>query len=151
MVTLKPMTSDQYGRYLKKAIVHYAEAKTSSGNWTKEEAKENSKKEYEKLLPQGEKTENHFLYTIFKDSKEIGIIWLAKTSQQNGFIYDFQIDEPFQGRGFGKAALKEIETAARNLAIKKLELNVFGYNKAARSLYEKTGYEPMNIRMAKNI
>lgn len=151
MVTLKPMTSAQYRRYLKKAIVIYAEAKTAAGNWTKEESLENSKKEYDRLLPQGEKTENQFLYTIFKESKEIGIIWLAKTSEQNGFIYDFQIDKPFQGQGFGKAALKEIETEARNLAITKLELNVFGYNKAARSLYEKTGYETENIRMAKKL
>lgn len=39
----------------------------------------------------------------------VGIIWFAKKDEKSGFIYDIDIDEKHQGRGYGTNAMKEIE------------------------------------------
>nr|WP_244923495.1 GNAT family N-acetyltransferase [Peribacillus butanolivorans] len=41
--------------------------------------------------------------------------------------------------------MKEIEIIAKELGMKKISLHVFGHNKFARGLYEKSGYEITNI------
>lgn len=82
------------------------------------------------------------------------MIWFSQKSPTNleeGFIYDFIIYEQYQGRGYGKAAMKKAEIVAKGMGINKIGLHVFGHNKIARGLYEKMGYEITNITMAKSI
>lgn len=50
------------------------------------------------------------------------------------------LDPNFQGGGFGKKLLKEVENQLKNLGGKILDLNVNRYNKA-RFFYEKVGFE----------
>jgi diamine N-acetyltransferase len=50
------------------------------------------------------------------------------------------LDPAFQGGGYGKKMLVEIESQIKNLGGKILELNVNRYNKA-RFFYEKVGFE----------
>ena len=52
---------------------------------------------------------------------------------------------------YGKQAMTEIETIAKELSFSKIELHVFGHNKVAQNLYEKLDYEVTNIIMAKKL
>jgi ribosomal protein S18 acetylase RimI-like enzyme len=79
------------------------------------------------------------------------MIWLAQVSTEKGFIYDINIYEGNQGRGYGKKAMKEIEQVAKNLGLTNIGLHVFGHNKSARGLYEKSGYIETDIVMAKDL
>ncbi|WP_369899619.1 GNAT family N-acetyltransferase [Bacillus manliponensis] len=150
MVILKEMTTSQFESYIEEAIRSYAKQKVAAGNWASEEALSKSKEEFKRLLPDGEKTENNYLFTIFAE-EEVGMIWISRIFNEVGFIYKIQIAEAFQGKGYGKAAMKEIEIVAKELGMKKIELHVFGHNKVARHLYESLDYETTNIRMAKTI
>ncbi|CAM4291378.1 GNAT family acetyltransferase [Bacillus manliponensis] len=151
MVILKEMTALQFESYIEDAIQSYARQKVAAGNWTSEEAMSKSKEEFQRLLPDGEKTENNYLFTIFAEDEEVGMIWISRIFDEVGFIYKIQIAEAFQGKGYGKAAMKEIEIVAKELGMKKIELHVFGHNKVAKHLYESLDYETTNIRMAKTI
>ncbi|WP_312098258.1 GNAT family N-acetyltransferase [Niallia sp.] len=151
MIELALMNSEEYQTYLSSAIKYYAEEKVLSGNWKQEESIRKAEEEYTKLLPKGEKTERNFLYTIRKDDEAVGIIWLAQKSEKLGFIYDIHIVEKYQGNGYAKEALKQIENVGQKLGMKKIGLHVFGHNKAARGLYEKLGYETTNVLMEKEI
>lgn len=151
MITLDLMNSDEYQTYLTSAIKYYAEEKVLSGNWKQEESIRKAEEEYTKLLPQGEKTEGQFLYTIRKGNEAVGVIWLAQKSEKQGFIYDIHIVEKYQGNGYAKEALKQIEIVGQELGLKKIGLHVFGHNKVARGLYEKVGYETTNVLMEKDI
>lgn len=91
MITLDLMNSDEYQTYLTSAIKYYAEEKVLSGNWKQEESIRKAEEEYTKLLPQGEKTEGQFLYTIRKGNEAVGVIWLAQKSEKQGFIYDIPL------------------------------------------------------------
>lgn len=151
MIILKEMTAVQFERYIEEAIQSYAEQKVASGNWKSEEAMSKSKEEFKRLLPDGERTENNYLFTIFVADEEVGMIWIARKQDEVGYIYKIQIAEVFQGKGYGKAAMKEIEVIAKELGMKKIELHVFGHNKVARNLYESLEYETTNVIMAKTI
>lgn len=151
MINLTLMNAGEYQGYLSSAIKTYAEEKVLAGNWKEEEALKKAEEEYTRLLPQGEKTESNFLYTIRKGDEAVGIIWLAQKSEELGFIYDIYILEKYQGNGYAKEALKSIENVGQKLRLKKIGLHVFGHNKVARGLYEKLGYETTNVLMEKDI
>jgi ribosomal protein S18 acetylase RimI-like enzyme len=151
MIKLVLMNSDEYQQYLSSAIQSYAEEKVLSGNWTQEESVSKAEEEYKRLLPKGEKTENNFLYTILDHDKAVGAIWLAQLSEEKGYIYDINIGEKYRGFGYGKEAMKQIESVGQKLGLKNIGLHVFGHNKVARGLYEKLGYQTTNVLMEKEI
>ena len=154
MISLKPMDQEEFKQYISYAIEDYAKDKIASGNWSEDEAINLSRESFERLLPNGEKTENNHLLSIFHDDILVGMILISQKAPKNpneGFIYDFVIFEQYQGQGYGKKAMKEAEIIAKELGMNKIGLNVFGHNKIARGLYEKMGYEITNITMAKTI
>lgn len=151
MVRLEEMKSNEFQRYLGYAIKNYADEHVKAGNWNELEAISNATKEFEKLLPEGEKTVDNKLFIIRDEEQEVGMIWLAQRSTERGFIYDINIWEGNQGRGYGEKAMKEIEILAKKLGLKHIGLHVFGHNKAARHLYEKLGYRETDIVMEKQI
>lgn len=153
-VTLIPMTQDDFAHYTSKSIIEYADEKVAAGTWTKEEAPEKAEKDFERLLPVGLDSENQFLYAIttIEDKKKVGWLWYhfnPVSSQREAFIYDFLIFDEFQGRGYGKAALKALDDHALANGIEKISLHVFAHNKRAISLYEKLDYEAKDIIMSK--
>jgi ribosomal protein S18 acetylase RimI-like enzyme len=151
MIKLVLMNSDEYQKYISSAIKSYAEEKVLAGNWNQEESISKAEEEYKRLLPNGEKTESNFLYTILDEAKTIGVIWLAQLSENRGYIYDINILEEYQGFGYGKEAMKQIENVGKKLGMKKIGLHVFGHNKVARGLYDKLGYQTTNVLMEKEI
>ena len=44
------------------------------------------------------------------------------------------------GQGLGRALLRDVETFARNRALRRIELTVMAHNTRARALYERMGY-----------
>ena len=155
MITLKPMNHEDFQEYVVSSMETYAKEKVTAGNWSEAEALDLAKQDYNRLLPQGEKSDFNFLYSVFNDEIKVGVIWIAQKSPDNneeGFIYEIKIYDEYQGLGYGKQAMIEIETIAREeLGMKKLGLHVFGHNKVARALYEKLGYETTNVKMEKTI
>lgn len=149
MFRLDKMNSSEFERYLSYAIKNYADEHVKAGNWDEQEAISKATKEFEVLLPEGEKTANNKLFTIRDEDQEVGMIWLAQRPNQKGFIYDINIWEGNQGHGYGKQAMKEIEIVARKLGLKSIGLHVFGHNQVARNLYEKLGYIETDIIMEK--
>ncbi|WP_409294066.1 GNAT family N-acetyltransferase [Peribacillus sp. SCS-26] len=151
MIELVEMNAEDFQRYLTYAVQTYAAEHIKSGNWNEEEAYGKAAQEYKELLPDGEKTENHKLFTVRDGEQEVGMIWLAQKSDHRGFIYDINIWEEYQGRGYGKKAMEEIGIKAKELGLKSIALHVFGHNGKALGLYEKLGYIITNIKMKKEL
>jgi len=125
-----------------------------AGYWSESEALEKSREGYEKLLPKGVQTENHYLYTLYDADKAVGMIWIRTDLQspiKSGFIFELHVDEKFRGKGYGKQAMLLIEKKARELGLKSLGLHVFAVNNVARNLYESVGYEISSLNMTKKL
>jgi ribosomal protein S18 acetylase RimI-like enzyme len=154
-IALEPMTQDRFDAWLPKAIVEYAHEHVVDGRWSAEEAEEKSREEHQKLLPQGLATPDHHFWTIVRssDRQAVGLLWvnLMRTPKPHAFIYNIEIDPGFRRRGYAEAAMLLLEAEARRMGAEAIRLHVFGHNSAARPLYEKLGYRPTNILMAKQL
>ncbi len=154
MLLIRPMNEIEFQSFLPDSITGYAADKVRSGNWTHEEAEKRSTEEHARLLPQGLATPQHFLYTIEFEGKAVGRLWLSgdpTPAGGAGFIFDVYLEEAFRGRGLATQALKLLEAEAAQLGLKRLSLHVFGFNTAARALYNRLGYQITNLNLSKEL
>ena len=146
------MTEEEFQAFLAQSVPEYASEKVQAGNWTPEEALERSRKDHATLLPEGLASPNQHLYSIELGGRPVGRLWLSVDPQASGgagFLYDLQVAEPYRRQGIAREAMRLLEKEALSLGVRSLGLHVFGYNLAARALYEKLGYETTNINMSK--
>jgi diamine N-acetyltransferase len=78
----------------------------------------------------------------FIDSQVVAFAsYSMKDSEMNIFkLNKLYLNPDFQGGGYGRKMLEEVESQLINLGVKTLDLNVNRYNKA-RFFYEKLGFE----------
>ncbi len=154
MVELVPLTEAELQKFLDVTIPAYAQEHVRSGDWQPGEALERSRAEFDELLPQGLATPNHYLFSIRDTSsgQKVGMLWFyarQRGGKSGAFVYNIEIDPAFQRRGYASGALAALEERAHALGLERIELHVFGHNKRALALYEKCGFEPTHVFMAK--
>ena len=153
---LKNMTDSVFSEYLKTAIPDYAHDNIESGRWAEKGAIERSSKDHRRLLPQGTKTANNYLFEIFSINKDcsVGILWVAVEENygiKTAFIYDIEVSKAYRRKGYARSALIELERFANDLNIHNIGLHVFRQNRSAQALYNSLGYKVVSTNMVKPI
>lgn len=156
VIRLEPMTVEEFREFLAWSIPNYAEAHVRSGRWKPEEANARSKAEHEQLLPQGVSTPDHYLRTVrdARTGERVGEAWFNFQHQEGAaqvFVYWIGILEPHRRHGYAADVFAQIEQEARRLGAVRVALHVFGDNTGAIAFYEKQGYVPTNLVMAKSL
>ena len=153
MTALIPMTEAEYSHYVLGAVPSFAAEKATSGEWTQEEALNLSRKAFQKLLPRGLNTPDHYLYTVQDGAgNPVGVLWMAaikRGDQRIAYVYEIGIKPEHRRKGFAKGALLRLEGIAREMGLSGIALHVFGHNKQAQALYSGLGYQPTNIKLFK--
>jgi GNAT superfamily N-acetyltransferase len=152
MIALRPMSAEEFRRYLDPAIRSYARLHQRAGKLTWMRALARAKKDYAELLPRGLRSPRQFLYSILYEGRAIGMFWLEmrrKEGRKKAFIFDIQLKPSQRGKGFGRAALAALEGEAKRLGAREVGLHVFGHNVRARGLYETSGYRYTSMHMTK--
>ena len=91
---------------------------------------------YEKI----EKLENKF--SIFNEEEFIGMIQEVRIQEYNIHIGRFVLDPTKTGAGLGTKALKEfVDFIFKDENIRSISLTVFDFNKSAKRVYDKLGFE----------
>ncbi|MBX3066067.1 MAG: GNAT family N-acetyltransferase [Anaerolineae bacterium] len=146
------MTESDFQSRLDFMITDYAQENVKAGYWTEEEAQQKSSETFQRLLPDGTATANHYLYTIRDgETKEsVGLLWLFAQGSK-GFIYDIMIDEDQRRRGYGEAAMLALEAEGQKIGVTQIGLHVFAHNPAALKLYQKIGYQFKSYNMVKDL
>ena len=86
------------------------------------------------------------IYSIFCKNEFIGVIQKIRKERDNIHIGRFLINPELAGRGLGKRALIEfINLIFQDENVNSITLNVFDYNVGAKKLYEKVGFEVVNV------
>ena len=86
------------------------------------------------------------IYSIFCENEFVGIIQKIRKEIDNIHIGRFLINPELTGRGLGKRALIEfINLIFQDENVNSITLNVFDYNAGAKKLYEKVGFEVVNV------
>ena len=86
------------------------------------------------------------IYSIFCENEFVGIIQKIRKEHDNIHIGRFLINPELTGKGLGKKALTEfINLIFQDDDVNSITLNVFDYNAGAKKLYEKVGFEVVNV------
>jgi ribosomal protein S18 acetylase RimI-like enzyme len=148
---LRPVRADEYAAWRTIEIDEYARDIAENGDTPIGAARRKAETDMAEILPQGLDTPRHWIFALTAGGESVGRLWLAEREidgRRSMFIFDIHVDEAFRGRGYGRAAMRLAEEEARNRDIHRIELNVFGGNTVARSLYQSLGYVERSVRMA---
>ena len=86
------------------------------------------------------------IFSIFDGQEFVGLIQKIRQEDSNLHIGRFFINPQKQGQGLGSQALRKFVTLAfKNGDIDSISLNVFEANQAAQHLYQKEGFEIVQI------
>ena len=155
MIELVPMNEKDFKSYLEFSVKSYAEEKVKSGNWPHEGSLERSEMEFKKLLPNGLKTPDNYLFSAMEGKTNVGMIWIARRKEDGIndiiWIYDIVVDPEERGKGYGYEIMKALETKTKDFSLSTIKLHVFGHNAPAIALYKKLGYSITNMIMEKNL
>lgn len=70
---------------------------------------------------------------------------------QTGWVTELVIDERYRGQGIGTALLTEAERLARDHGVKRLMIGAIVGNHIARKAYERFGFRPSVMELAKDL
>ncbi|MCL2014838.1 MAG: GNAT family N-acetyltransferase [Defluviitaleaceae bacterium] len=79
-------------------------------------------------------------FCIYHGDTMVGFVLLHCETATSCEIWQFLIDEKYQGKGYGSAALAEILQYAKNSNFEEIFLLMYPENKAAVKFYEKAGF-----------
>ena len=86
------------------------------------------------------------IFSIFEGPEFVGLIQKIRLEDSNLHIGRFFINPQKQGQGLGRQALRKfVSLAFENRDIDSISLNVFETNQAAQHLYQKEGFEIVQI------
>ena len=86
------------------------------------------------------------IFSIFEGQEFVGLIQKVRLEDSNLHIGRFFINPQKQGQGIGSQALRKfVSLAFENEDIDTISLNVFEANQAAYNLYQKEGFEIVQI------
>jgi RimJ/RimL family protein N-acetyltransferase len=121
-------------------------------------ARQSARADFDDLVPDGLETEGHYFYRLCVgegEGVEVGSTWIGVIEEPplpaRLFVYDLEIHHAFRRQGLGRQALGAVEAWGIERGIRRLELNVFSDNVAARTLYEASGMAAREITMGKDL
>ena len=86
------------------------------------------------------------IFSIFEGQEFVGLIQKIRQEDSNLHIGRFLINPQKQGQGLGSQALRKfVSLAFENVDIDSISLNVFEANQRAQNLYQKEGFEIVQI------
>lgn len=155
-VSIRKISKDEYQHWKITSVMNYAQEKEKGEGYSPEDAKELAENSFKRLLPEEEKTENQFLYSILENKTQsvIGTLWWGIQTlgkKKLPWVYDIILSPEHRSKGYGKSVMLLLENDVKKAGFHKVGLHVFGHNKIARSLYESLGYQMTNITMQKDL
>jgi len=82
-------------------------------------------------------------FAVYADETLVGFIMLGYLEKHNEYtVWRLMIDKKFQGKGYGKAALKlGIEYLQKEFGVSEICLSFVSGNKPAEAMYESLGFQ----------
>lgn len=144
-VRLRKMSSTEFERFKLESIAEYTEDLFTSQKLSKEEAMKQAETDFIEMLPNGIETSNQCLMMI-EDSEcksQVGFIWFlyeVTDGINQVFLNDLKIYEKERRKGYGAAALLEMERIGKEAGCSESILYVWKHNPNGKKLYIKAGY-----------
>jgi ribosomal protein S18 acetylase RimI-like enzyme len=155
-VRLRPLRDDEVPEFIGGLREEYVQGLMEDAGLSQDEAEEKAASDHSALFPGGKRQADQHMYVVERDTGEpVGhVFWAKRSAPGSGpraFLYQVFISEPFRGRGHGREAMQLLEDEVRAAGLPGVDLNVWGRNDLARSLYHKLGYEERAVFMSKEL
>lgn len=156
IVNVRSMTDTEYQFWSRKTAEDFAAEQIATGAWMPEGAVEKAMEQNAALLPDGVPTPRMLILQGLDElGQVVGYAWVGldhpRGTPDTAFIYDIEILEERRGEGLGGALLAAVEREVQQAGVPAIELNVFGHNRTAISLYESAGYAVTTQQMRKSL
>jgi ribosomal protein S18 acetylase RimI-like enzyme len=157
-IRLRPLRSDEIPAFLDLLRVEYVRGLVEEAGMTHADAEEKAAADHGSLFPDRTPQPHHRI-SIVEDAatgERTGhLFWAPRqppgSTGRRAYLYELFIDERFRGRGLGRRALELFETEAHGEGLPGIDLNVWGGNETARSLYRSAGFEERAVFMSKEL
>jgi ribosomal protein S18 acetylase RimI-like enzyme len=151
---LRPMREDEFPSFAERSQAVYAADMIVNGGMDEAMARRKAASDFGGLFPQGFDSAVELRVVEDDTGDAVGhVVWGER--EQHGlryaFLYDIEISETERGRGYGRAAMELLEQEVRGRGYERLQLNVFGGNERARTLYRSLGFEEQSVQMGKTL
>jgi ribosomal protein S18 acetylase RimI-like enzyme len=156
LLTLIPMQTAEFAVFFEVASDNYAKDNVANGRWNASDAPTLAREETKRLLPEGERTTDNYLF-VLRDTDlnaEVGYLWygtMVRGTKKIAFLYQIYIHAQFRRKGYGRQAMHAFETEALKSQHTSLALNVSAINAGALHLYETEGYGASSLAMRKEL
>ncbi|NQZ48761.1 MAG: GNAT family N-acetyltransferase [Moritella sp.] len=158
MIQLRPMALAEYPAYCDYFIDDYSREIADNYGHSMDKAIELAEQDLIRSFPNGLETNEHDLLCIeFTSESEVksevvGYLWHSiKVSEKSTFIYDFFIFSNQRNNGYGKLAIKALESQLQAIGIEQIKLRVAYQNQRALKLYQEVGFVISGYNMSKKI
>lgn len=153
---LRPLRDEEFPTFLAASKAGYAHDIESHGGMTAAEARRKAEEDFASLFPHGRPEEGQTVLVVEDEEsgEALGRVWFTvrkRGEREVAWLYDITIEEHARGRGYGRQAMLLLEEPVRGLGLTRIDLNVFGGNERARSLYRSLGYREDSVWMGKEL
>ncbi|KSU64869.1 GNAT family N-acetyltransferase [Arthrobacter sp. NIO-1057] len=153
-LTLIPLPPEKFSSWLGRSTSEYITDLIAT-DIPEEQATENAQRTMTRSFPEGQATLTNAVFTLADEVLgDVGYLWVGQDTSgdpTSWWVWDIVVEAEHRGHGFGRQAMILAEDYARSHGGQTLGLNVFGFNKTARGLYESLGYETTSIKMRKTL
>ena len=149
-VAFRPMGEDEFDGWSERHARGYAEGMIAFADLSREDAEAKAARDVASVFPHGLATEGIRIWVVEDEGRPVGTVFLG-VRDGGAWLYDITIDEAERGRGYGRAAMLELEDEVQRLGFDTLTLNVWGGNEVARGLYRSLGFAEVSVGMKKRL
>jgi ribosomal protein S18 acetylase RimI-like enzyme len=148
------MSPREFHRSLERAIVRMAADNVRRGIWSRSEALETSRKEFQLFLRMGQETPHHrFCHVVDGSSgQRVGEVWYqveAKGGKIQFWVDWILVNPRYRRRGYASRVLTLLADQATQMGAERIGLHVIADNRPAIALYSKLGFAPSSLRLSK--
>ena len=152
-MNLRSMSEAEFGLWAPRSRESYAHEKMKANGLTEAEAKKIAEDDFNRLLPNGLNSEDHFLFHAIDENNNIlGYAWFCirgAADNRRAFVCDVLIESTWRGKGFGRELMTLLEHEVKKHGLSRIGLHVFGNNSTAIKLYQSLGYLTTDLVMEK--
>jgi GNAT superfamily N-acetyltransferase len=147
------MREDEVPAHVERSRREYGLDLELNGGLPAAQARAKAERDVAALFPDDRPAEGQHVFVVEHEGRPIGRLHFAEKPPGSGtvWLYDIAIDEEFRGRGLGRRTMLLFEEEVRRRGFRRSELNVFGGNEVARSLYRSLGYREQFVSMGKDL
>lgn len=151
-VHLVPMSPERFPMWLERSRHEYERDLVVTGE-SDEDAQRHAAESMEGVFDSGAPSAHNAVFDLVDAlGRAVGYLWVGRDNSGDDtswWIWDILIDDDHSGLGIGRTAMLLAEEYARSQGAQTLGLSVFGFNAAARGLYDSLGYETVSVKMRK--